>query len=541
MPRLTKKFPSLADKSTVFIFLLIFITLIITTKNITRGDFRFSDACAHGMNGVFLYDFFRSMPLTHIYDFALKYYGRYPGISIPYHPPFFPLLEAFFFFLFGISVVTARVAVVFFSLIAIVFWYKLIRSIYNEEIAFFSGILLITTPSIVLMSRDAMLEMPALAMVILSSYFLHNSIDLDKKGHLYYCALCLGLSIWTKQTTVFMLPLFLSYIILRKKYDILYKKEGILSIIIIIIISVSLMLITFKFAEYNIVQVVSDTKYYGFTKSSASNFLYYVKALPRILTVPLLVLSCFSIALILLRRNLKKGLFFLLWIFWAYVLITYISVKGVRYAYFWVPPFCLFASLIYTEFKLKFRRIDFSTLIILCLCIFQFIVSYRSNAPFIEGYEKAAKFVTRNLKGDAVLIGGYFYGNFIFNLRKHDPEGKLIALRTDKVLSNPFISKDGEKEDVYELFEDYGIKYIVFENRDSGYGPELEKMRDVLSSGDFILKEKIDIATNINSFKDTSLLIYEFDRDVSLKKESIDIYIPKMGGKLTVPVKGFNK
>lgn len=540
MPKLANKYRFLVDKSTLLIFLLILITLIITTKNITRGDFRFSDACSHGMNGVYLHDLIKLMPLTHIYDFTLRFYGKYPAISIPYHPPFFHLVEAFFFFLFGISAVTARVAVVFFSLLAIIVWYKLIKSMYNEEIAFFSGILLITTPTIVFWTRNAMLEMPALAMIILSSYFLHTSIDLNKKGHLYYCALCLGLSMWTKQTTVFLLPLFFSYIMIKKKYAKLYNKEGILSCFILLIFSVSLMLLTFKFAKYNIVQVVSDTKYYGYTKSSASNFLFYIKALPSILTIPLLVLSCLSIAAILLKKSQKKRSFFLLWIFWAYAIITYTSVKGVRYAYFWIPPFCLFASLIYTESKLKFKGINLSVVLLLCLCIFQFVVSYRLKIPFIDGYEKAAEFVTDTLKGDTVLVGGYFYGNFIFNLRKHDPDGNLIVLRSDKVLPNPFISKDDyKKEDIYKLLEDYGTKYIVVESKDSRYNPRLKKIRNILNSSDFIFRKKIDFATNINRLKDTSILIYEFNRDVSLKKERLEIYIPKMGGKLTVPIKDF--
>ncbi len=537
MKKIFSKYGFLTKNSGIHIFLLIIITLVLTTKDIMLGDFPFSDSSAHAMNGVYIHDLIKEMKWSNIYDFTLQYYGRYPRLTLPFHPPFFPLIEAFFFFFFGISPATAKLSVVFFALLSVTVWYKLIKSLYCEKIAFFSGILLITTPTVVLWSRQVMLEMPALAMIILSMYFLHTSVDLGKKNHLLFCAICMGLALLTKQTTVFIFPLAFSYILIKKKYSLLFTKTAILSCLIGVIFLLLLAMLTMTFADFAIELVVMDTSLQGFAKASPGNLFYYFKLLPNLITTPLLILSCISVAVMTLKKVKKKTLLFSIWLFWVYVFITFISIKNSRYAFFWIPPFCLFAGLMYDEFKIK--SINISAILLGALCIYQFVLAYQLKAPFVDGYEKAAKFVTDNPKGNTVLVSAYYEGNFIFHVRRHDTDGSSIVLRADKILPDAWRFKDGYKEtDVYNILENYGINYIVVEDKESDGLPELKLLRRVINSGNFILRKKIGLTSNITRFRGANILIYEYNKDVSLKKKTLIMDMPKMKRKISIPLKG---
>ncbi|NUN23509.1 MAG: glycosyltransferase, partial [Candidatus Jettenia caeni] len=81
------------DRISLILILLIMSVLLL------RGIYDptvsgFADAERHLMDGAFILDFLREMPISNIYDFTTHYYARYPAISIGYHPPFFPCIEA---------------------------------------------------------------------------------------------------------------------------------------------------------------------------------------------------------------------------------------------------------------------------------------------------------------------------------------------------------------------------------------------------------------------------------------------------------------
>lgn len=538
----TENLFKVCSRPTIHVIILILITLVITTKDISNGEFREADGFSHGMNGVFICDFVKDMPIQNAYEYALKYYARYPSITIPYHPPVFPLFEAVFYFLFGISTTTARFTVVFFSLVAIFTWYHLIRSKYDKGIAFFSAIFFITAPKIVFHSRAVMLEMPSLSIAIVTIYFFHRAIDLNKLKNLIPCATLLGISLWTKQTTCFLVPLFICYIIFTKKIQILISKEAIISIIIFLLISIPLVYITYKFANYNITQAtVSPSTFYGKNYSFASRFLYYIKALPWITGLPVLILSILSLLFLVIKNKLRLILFSILWIILYYALLTYISVKEVRYAFYLIPPICLIAAMLLNEIKLSYKNIRLSLAGYIILSIFTIINGYNVKHEYIKGYEEAAKYIIKNSKSISVLVCAYYHGNLIFNIRKHDKQKQIYVLRGEKILpeiyTNPRIKKHGyNKEDIYPILEKYGIKYVVMENKIRWERPQIKRLINVFSSKDFTLRKKINLSSNISDYNEHAILIYEFNKDVNLKRDYIEIDIPKMGKTIKIPI-----
>ncbi len=185
------------NSSAYYVTFLILWTVIILTNGITCNNFWFSDDTRHAMDGIFIMDFIRDFPMRNAYDYLIQYYTKYPALGIGVYPPFFAMIEAIFFTLFGLSVFTAKLTVVFFAIVAVVFWYKLIKLIFDENIAFYSSFIFITTPIIIVWSKAVMLEMPTLAMIILSVYFFYNYVELNKSRHGYFLIFSTAAAIYT--------------------------------------------------------------------------------------------------------------------------------------------------------------------------------------------------------------------------------------------------------------------------------------------------------------------------------------------------------
>src|SRR3982751_3988856 len=53
-----------------------------------------SDQARHAMNGVALFDMVREGKVLHAIGYLREYFGHLPSLSMPYHPPLFPAVEA---------------------------------------------------------------------------------------------------------------------------------------------------------------------------------------------------------------------------------------------------------------------------------------------------------------------------------------------------------------------------------------------------------------------------------------------------------------
>src|SRR5215469_17800068 len=75
-----------------------------------NGEFWWSDAPRHALNGVFVKDLVAAAP----HDpraWAMQYYVKYPALTILFYPPLFYLISAPFYAVFGVSHATALAVV----------------------------------------------------------------------------------------------------------------------------------------------------------------------------------------------------------------------------------------------------------------------------------------------------------------------------------------------------------------------------------------------------------------------------------------------
>ena len=70
--------------------------------------------------------------------------------------------------------------------------------------------------------------------------------------------------------------------------------------------------------------------------------------------------------------------------------------------------------------------------------------------------------------GTVVFYAGWFNGNFVFHMRQHDPEGRVVVLSGTKMLVVTLAEKEhGMKvlvttpEGILEVFRKYGVRYVA--------------------------------------------------------------------------------
>jgi hypothetical protein len=140
--------------------LVITVLAVLSLRGIGNPHVGYPDADRAIMDGVFIRDFLGDLPLTRVYDYTIHYYVQYPALSIGYHAPFFPFIEAIFNAVFGANPWSSRLAVIFFGIIGVTAWYCLVARIFDRQTAFWTALILVTTPFVVQWTWYTMSEIP---------------------------------------------------------------------------------------------------------------------------------------------------------------------------------------------------------------------------------------------------------------------------------------------------------------------------------------------------------------------------------------------
>ncbi|MBV8816805.1 MAG: glycosyltransferase family 39 protein, partial [Acidobacteriaceae bacterium] len=180
-----------------------------------------TDAARHAMNGVFLLDFLASGNWTHPLQFAESYYAHFPALSLPYHPPVFPLMEALFFGIFGVSIVTARVVIALCTFLALLLLMRIgSRATRSVAVAICAAAAFASWRSSLMVASDATLEFPALLFTLAAILVVANLDRFDWRRAVLFGALA-GVAVWTKQHAVFLVALPLVFLVLARRFAML--------------------------------------------------------------------------------------------------------------------------------------------------------------------------------------------------------------------------------------------------------------------------------------------------------------------------------
>jgi len=137
----------------------------------------------------------------------------------------------------------------------------------------------------------------------------------------------------------------------------------------------------------------------------------------------------------------------------------------------------------------------------------------------VRGCEEAARYVVENNEQTPIcLFDGFLNGDFIYQLRRHDPARRLWVLRGDKlfygVLSDPhggYAEWAKTQEEVLDLIFKYDPELIVVEDPQIYFDlPGARLLRQVLQDHPerFRREKTFSLSSNHVTFRGKRLLVY---------------------------------
>ena len=530
------------------LLLLWAVSAVLLLRGLGDASLGYPDADRLLMDGVFLLDFLRAMPLDRVVDFTKEYYAQYPALSIGYRPPFFPFVEAVFNGVFGVNTWSSRLAIVAFAIAGISAWYALVKRVYDCKTAFWSALLLATTPYLVQWGWYTMGEIPLLAMAMITAYFFYRYSESQAAKYLYLTTIFFCLTAWTKQTSIFLGLWFVAYLAYRGQLLSFFKrKESWIAIAIATLLLLPLAAITLWLGDLNIQQSVGSTASSGTpSRLSVDNLLVLWNTLAVYhLALPVLILSVFGMAVSMVKRD-RRAIFFGLLILSTYVFFSLMAGKNPRYGIFWIPAFTLFAALLAFYPSGKAARMVATGALALAV-LTNVIQTYRLQPQYATGYDEAAAFVLQNSKSPTVFFDGYNNGYFTYFMRAADGERSMHVLRADKLLSSSAINPNMWLEihahsdaDIQRMLDQYGIDLIVVEDRDVS-GIEIhQRFRQFLQTSRFQRLASIPVQSNRNNLRGQRLSVYRYLEAKPMTAEYLILKLPVVGQEIKIPLRKFS-
>lgn len=503
------------------------------------------DADRIRMDGVFLLDFLRALPLDRVYEFTTRYYAQYPVLSIGYRPPGFPVVEALFNAIFGVNVWSSRLALLPFAAVGITAWYRLVRRLFDGSTAFWATLLLCTTPFLVQWGWYTMNDLPVLFVAMLLADLFHRSTESADRRYVYGSAFVFVVAVWTKQTAVFLPLWFLLYLaVTRRLRSYLGRREVWVAVAVSLLLLMPLAVFTLWVGGLNIAQSVgvgprADPAWRVQWRNLA---LYPLDLAKQQLPLPALLLSFAGMGAALWRRD-RRLVYFALLISSTYAFFTYLVAKDGRYTLFWLPAFTVFAAVPLCYLARYARaRILYATLLVLVTAS-QVAAVYARTPQYATGYRQAAEWVVRHRASPMVLFDGVTSGTFAYFVRALDADRSIFVLRGDKLLTSSMGSKAKRlqvhvrsREEIQDLLDRYGVVHVVVERYERSTVAIHHTLREFLWTGPFELVHEIPVDTNRELLQGQTLQIYRYLTPRPPSATQIELRVPLVDRTFTVPL-----
>lgn len=485
--------------------------LLVAVRGITRGEFSYNvDETQHACTGQFVADLLRDHPFRHPVEYTYLYYVHYPALSGVLHwPPLFYLWEGLVFLALGASVVTARISILLLAALALWIWFRLVERIESTRAAALATVLLGLCPSVLLFERTVMLELPSMLLCLAASYCWIRFLRQGRDGSLIGFAAMAALAMLTKQNAVY-LPVFcvLSLTTLRR-WRLLWRRASVYALGVALLIAGP---------YYGFVSMLHWGSIQGDLTEKHSSLLaqlgFYLKAVPELMGWPLLALCLAGLLLCRWWGRRENHIVFGTWALAVYLAMTAIGHKEPRYVLYLVPAMIYFAlwplARQWTAGAMRWAAAGAMAAVTIAVVVH----AWRSERPYVTGYEAAAQGLRQVTNSGIVLLDTKIPANFIFFVRNEDSLHRFVLLR--KALYSVRIKEElGGDEYVHtpaqlhELLRSDGIRYLVVSNRSPAAFPIEEVLRRALQTPQFRLIRTFPVSGNSPEWSNYSLELYE--------------------------------
>ena len=508
--------------------------VIMLMSSALDEDFWWTDSASFALNGELVRDYLASALGSNPLQFAADWYLHYPALSISLYPPIFPLAEALMFSVFGFSHAAAQATVTIFAAAATSGLYLVTRKAVGMPLAIGATLLLFITPEMLRWSRQIVMEVPALAFLLLAAAaLLHYQATRIDKWLLASVGATL-LAAYTKQAALFVAPAFAAALLIEQKYSLLRNKSAWIALGLGLLGLVPLGVFTFLYAMENInIAFGPTTGTLGYDRLSVQGLLAYGRSLPDIVGVIPLIGSCGYLSLLLMKgwgsiSERRLTVLMSAWFVIDYLLVSITADFETRYATFLtVPPVVLTILLL-----ARLVRPVYAQIAALAICAAVFLTTVMASpVPRCGGYAEAARFVQSESNPDEIVM---FHGkeskSFIFSLRVRAAQAKLSVLRSDKLLVRYSIVREWgitdrglSVQEIDALIDEFGIRLLVLQPDFWTDQPSMAALQSLAYSDRFSQVAEFPIAC-----AGSSLRVYRNNRPVTATQRTLRINVPAL-------------
>jgi hypothetical protein len=186
-------------------FRLVVVALLGFATSPPDGGFWWTDAPRHALDGAFILDLLRDLPLADPVGYTYEYYLRYPALTVLFYPPLLHIVLAAAYAIFGVSAIVAAGVEAVFHGGLLVALFMLARRWLRTPYALGAALLAGAGPELLVWARQIMLDVPAYAWVVASAVAFVRWLDTDRPAALTAAAALLVAAIYTKYNAGFIL------------------------------------------------------------------------------------------------------------------------------------------------------------------------------------------------------------------------------------------------------------------------------------------------------------------------------------------------
>jgi hypothetical protein len=489
-----------------------------------QGDIWWPDASRHAMNGAFVHDFVRAMPLHDPVGFAYDYYRQWPALTILFYPPLFYAFIALSYALFGVSEAAALVPELLAMYLLALGCYRLSRRWMDQLPSMAVAVLIIGAPEVLFWGQQVMLDVPAFAFIIWAAYFHLKYLHDHRPLALAFAVICAVGAMYTKYNAAFFVGVMGLSLLMQVGPHVLARKAVILAALLGLVLLAPLIVIFTKFGSYNLAQAASVAEAEG-GRWSLVALSFYLVNLPSVLSWVSVILAGLYALAALFRRNLRLGridaTFLLIWLGVGFAFYSLIAVKDPRHILFAVYPIVLAAVLVIDRSVANpaLRRVA-----CVALAIGVLAQSAVARPPvYVTGMREAAVEIGALAPHDVnIAFWGRLDGTFVYALRAYTNRPDLGVVRLDKILLSDvavmfergYTDNGLTPEQIVQKMSDLHVQYVVAQ---TNYEPQIKAVHNLeiaLHSDAFVEVSRIAMHTNAKLSYISELVIYRLKETV---------------------------
>lgn len=516
--------------------LLVAAVLLLFLTGAPTGDaFSWPDAPRHALNGAFVMDFLRDMPLHDPVGYAYSYYAKYPALTILFYPPLFYFFLAPFYAVFGVSQTSALMAEFVCYAALATGTYRLARFWLEPLPAFGAALVLVSAPEVAYWGRQVMLEIPSFALLTWSAVFFMRHLRENRIGPLYAALALAVLAMYTKMTVAFVFPVYL-IVLWQRRGAMLFRDKHTYFIAGIAFISLMpLAVMTAKFGQAN-VQSLTGIPDEQASRSSIAGWIWYARQFPSQMSWAVLVAGVAGMLAVLRKRSGVAGYGLLFaWFCTGYIFFSAIALKESRHSVLLLLPFAIFAAVGIQSLLGRWPNVAAAAVVVLGFGTLAWTI-FERPVQYVAGYDRVAAYIaTVAPKDSAIAFSGYRDGSFIFAMRTHTERRDLSFLRVDKLLLRVSVrrslgvqQKPVAEDDIAPTLDRLSVAYVVAQ---PGFWTDLDVMRrfeNVLHGVHFQPVRRFEMPANYHA-QEKELIIYRNLGHVAHGPVKLNIDLPMIG------------